>query len=241
MKPLIGINLDIKKGPPQEAAIQTTYTDAILKSGGVPLLLAPMPEADLALVMQKLDGIMLIGGADYCPTLYNEEPDSTVELAEPRRQEFDLACARLALADADMPVLGICLGCQLINILQGGSLVQDIKSSFPDSDVEHSSKDGWKNGFTMHDVKVLPESKLGAVLGRYELPVSTSHHQSVKQVGKGLKIVAHADDGIVEAVEMSERAFVLGVQWHPERDYETNKPLFDGLVAAALNRRRGTL
>lgn len=237
MKPLIGINLDIKKGPPQEASIQTTYTDSILKSGGLPVLLPPMPEVDLRYIVQRLDGIMLIGGADYCPTLYNEEPDETVELAEPRRQEFDLTVAKLALADEEMPVLGICLGCQLINILQGGSLVQDIKSTFPESNVEHSSKEGWKNGFVRHSVKLAAESKISGIYAKQDFEVPTSHHQSVKQVGRGLDIVAHADDGIIEAIEMKERSFVLGVQWHPERDYETNKPLFDSLVVAARARQ----
>lgn len=236
MKPLIGINLDIKKGPPEEASIQTTYTDSILKSGGLPVLLPPMPAADLKYIVHRLDSILLIGGADYCPTLYNEEPDATVELAEPCRQEFDLAVARLALAEEDMPVLGICLGCQLINILQGGSLVQDIKSAHPHSQVEHSSKDGWKNGFVRHSVELVAGSKISAIFKNQKFEVPTSHHQSVKQVGQGLKIVAHAEDGIVEAVEMSDRPFVMGVQWHPERDYDTNKPLFDSLVAAAQQR-----
>lgn len=191
MKPLIGINLDIKKGPPEEASIQTTYTDSILKSGGLPVLLPPMPAADLKYIVHRLDGILLIGGADYCPTLYNEEPDATVELAEPRRQEFDLAVARLALAEEDMPVLGICLGCQLINILQGGSLVQDIKSAHPHSQVEHSSKDGWKNGFVRHSVELVAGSKISAIFKNQKFEVPTSHHQSVKQVGHGLFNTGH--------------------------------------------------
>ena len=89
MKPLIGINLDIKAGPPEEASIQTTYTDAILKSGGIPILLAPMPREDLREVLRRLDGLMLIGGADYCPSLYDEPAHPSCELTPAKRQEFD--------------------------------------------------------------------------------------------------------------------------------------------------------
>jgi len=230
--PLIGINLDVKGGPPEEAAIQTTYTDSILRSGGVPVLLPPMGDEQLKAVLARLDGVMLIGGADYCPSLYNEEADGTVDLAHERRQDFDFRLARQVLAQS-MPVLGVCLGAQLLNILQGGSLIQDIKTSLPESKIEHVSKNGWQEGFTRHEVRLEPATTLAAVYGRERFEVTTSHHQSVKSLGRSLKVSALADDGVVEAIEMVDRTFVIGVQWHPERDYETNKPLFDRLVAAA--------
>lgn len=233
MKPLIGINLDIKGGPPEEASVQTTYTDSVLKSGGVPVLLPPMNEDCLIAALARLDGLLLIGGADYCPSLYNEEPLDQLDLANPRRQMFDVTLARLALADEAMPILGICLGAQLINICQGGSLIQDIKTVLPESNIEHVSKNGWKEGFTRHDVKLESDSALHKIYGQAHFAVPTSHHQSVKNVGSGLSICAYADDGVVEAVEMPKRSFVVGVQWHPERDYETNKPLFDKLVEMA--------
>lgn len=237
MKPLIGINLDIKAGPPEEAAIQTTYIDAIQKSGGIPVLLPPMPVEDLREILRRLDGIMLIGGADYCPSLYNETADPTCELTEAKRQEFDLALAKEALKDVEMPVLGICLGCQLININQGGTLVQDIKSHLPESAVEHSSKDGWKNGFTRHNVIITEAGVLKNLFDQEKFGVPTSHHQSVRKVGDSLRVVATAEDGVIEAIEMNGRDFVVGVQWHPERDYETNRPLFDQLITASQGRR----
>ncbi|MBS1991600.1 MAG: gamma-glutamyl-gamma-aminobutyrate hydrolase family protein [Cyanobacteria bacterium SZAS LIN-3] len=240
MKPLIGINLDIKPGPPEEAKIQTTYTDAIVKSGGIPVLLPPMPAEDLAYVMQRLDGVMLIGGLDYCPSLYKEAPDATVELTSGRRQEFDLNILRETLKQANMPLLGVCAGAQLLNIELGGSLVQDIKTSFSDSSVEHSSVDGWKTGYNKHDVILSKDSVIAGVYGRERFAVPTSHHQSVKDLGRGLKVTALADDGVIEAIELENSAFVVGVQWHPERDYETNKPLFDRLISAARERRGAT-
>ena len=237
MKPLIGINLDIKAGPPEEARVQITYTDAIVKSGGIPILLPPMPEEDLAEVVRRLDGIMLIGGLDYCPTLYKEDPHHTVEKTDAKRQAFDFSLLRAALKLDNMPVLGVCAGAQLLNIELGGSLVQDIKSSFSDSAVEHSTQDGWKNGYNKHDVILQKGSIIGNIYPSERFAVPTSHHQSVKNLGKGLKVTATAEDGVIEAIEMDERRFVVGVQWHPERDYATNKPLFDQLIAVSSVKR----
>jgi len=237
MKPLIGINLDIKSGPPEEAAIQTTYTDAILKSGGIPVLLPPMPREDLRQVLRRLDGLMLIGGADYCPSLYEENVDPSCELTPAKRQEFDLALANEALKDGQMPILGICLGCQLININQGGTLVQDIKSHLPESKVEHSSVNGWQNGFARHEILLTENGVLQNLFTAKRFDVPTSHHQSVKKLGKELRVVATASDGIIEAIEMDGRDFVVGVQWHPERDYETNRPLFEQLIKASQKGR----
>jgi putative glutamine amidotransferase len=236
MKPLIGINLDIKAGPPEEARIQTTYTDAIVKSGGIPILLPPMPDEDLAEVVKRLDGLMLIGGPDYCPSLYKEEADETVELINARRQSFDLNLMRAALKRANMPLLGVCGGAQLLNIELGGSLVQDIKSAFADSKVEHNTVNGWKNGYNKHDVRLEKDSIIAGIYRVERLAVPTSHHQSVKDLGSGLKVTALADDGVIEAIELIESEFVVGVQWHPERDYETNKPLFDRLISASRER-----
>jgi putative glutamine amidotransferase len=125
----------------------------------------------------------------------------------------------------------------LININQGGTLVQDIKSHLPQSAVEHSSKDGWKKGFTRHDVLITEEGVLKQLFAQAKFGVPTSHHQSVRKVGENLRAVATAEDGVIEAIEMNGRDFVVGVQWHPERDYDTNRPLFDKLITASQGRR----
>jgi gamma-glutamyl-gamma-aminobutyrate hydrolase PuuD len=239
MKPFIGINLDIKVGPPRLASVQMTYIEAIVQSGGVPILLPPMPDDFLRAALDSLDGLMLIGGMDYCPSLYNEEAHPSVERCSTERQCFDLTLAKLALARENFPILGICLGEQLINIQLGGTLIQDIKTNVPDSQLEHSSFEGWKNGFTMHDVNLESDGQLFDIFKKKTIVVSTSHHQSVNKAGAGLAITAYAPDGVVEAVELSDREFVIGVQWHPERDYETQKPLFDRLCQmAALSKER---
>lgn len=229
-KPLIGINLDVTDGPPPVVSVQSTYLDAIRKSGGIPVLLPPMSDEDLSEVLGRLNGIMLIGGPDYCPSKYGETTSPTVQLMNGDREEFDFKLALRSL-QKDMPILGICAGCQLLNISLGGSLIQDIKTELPKSEVVHTArKNPWVDGFNRHEVVLSEGSYLRRIYNKPAISVPTSHHQAVRSVGKGLKITAHAEDGIVEAVELSGHPFILGVQWHPERDYEGNKVLFDEFV-----------
>ncbi len=236
MKPIIGVNVDIKKGPPPEAALQIPYLEAVEKSGGIPVMIPPLNDEDLRAVLRRIDGMLLIGGADYSPKRYDEETDDTVKLIHERREEFDFRLLNELLKEEQLPILGICLGCQLLNIGLGGSLHQDIKKHFGESDVMHASPNGWEVGFNMHDVVVTDkESKLYNIFKKDRLGVSTSHHQAINRLGKGLKITAYSDDGVVEAVELPDRKFVIGVQWHPERDYEQNRPLFEQFIAACRN------
>lgn len=230
MKPLIGINLDVEHGPPTQASIQETYYAAIQKAGGIPVLLPPMPDEDLEIVLKQLAGLMLIGGRDYCPSYYNQEKHATTELAHPDRLQFDMLLIEKAIQNTKMPILGICAGHQLLNIGLNGSLIQDICSAHPESQVVHTSKNGWNEGFTRHRVKVEPGSILSTIYKDKEFEVPTSHHQAIKDLGKGLKVVAYAEDGIIEAVEMEGRPFTIGVQWHPERDFDGNRNLFQEFV-----------
>jgi len=235
MKPIIGINVDLKKGPPPEAVLQMPYLEAVEKSGGIPVMIPPLNDEDLRRVLSRIDGLMFIGGADYSPRRYCEDQDDTVKLIDERREGFDFLLLDEALKFQGLPILGICLGCQLLNIGLGGSLLQDIKKHIPHSTVPHASPNGWEVGFNNHDVIVQKDSQIYRIYNKERFAVSTSHHQAINRVGKGLKVVAHSDDGVVEAVELPERKFCIGVQWHPERDYEGNKPLFDEFVSACRN------
>lgn len=234
MKPLIGINMDIAEPPEAapEASVQIPYYEAVEKAGGIPVILPPMPEPDLEQVVSGLHGVLLIGGPDYSPDNYGEERHETCNLLHPRREEFDLRLAALAIKR--LPVLGICGGCQLLNISLGGSLIQDIPSHAPDSQVVHVSRNGWKEGFSVHAVELSPGSRLAGIYRTGRLPVPTSHHQAVKALGAGLQACAFADDGIIEAIELAGAPFVLGVQWHPERDFAGNRALFVEFIAAAV-------
>jgi len=235
MKPIIGVNVDVEGDKPRLASIQCNYFESIQRAGGIPILLAPMPDHDLDQLLRKLDGILLIGGLDYGPSKYGEEAHELVELVDPAREDFDFRLVDRTINTTDIPILGICAGAQLLNIALGGSLIQDIKSEIPHTEVVHSSPHGWLKGFNKHNVILQPESHIAKIYKTDCLHVPTSHHQAVKKVGSGLTVAAHADDGVVEAVEFKGRPFTIGVQWHPERDYERNADLFRHFVQSAEN------
>lgn len=236
MKPLIGINMDVEAGPPAKASIQNLYIQAVQKAGGIALAIPPMPDEDLKELVAKLNGLVLIGGRDYSPTRYGEEACPKVQQIDSSREDFDFRLINMTLQDTHMPVLGICAGCQLLNIALGGSLMQDIPSDLPDSSVHHSLPPGktladFPEGFMRHSVNIFPDSQLASMYPK-QLTVPTSHHQGIKDLGKGLKATANADDEIIEAVELVSRPFTIGVQWHPERDYAGNKKLFEEFIKA---------
>ncbi len=236
MKPLIGINMDVEAGPPAKASLQNLYIQAVQKAGGIALAIPPMPDEDLKALVGKLDGLVLIGGRDYSPERYGEEACPKVTLVETTREDFDFRLIKLALKDTAMPILGICAGCQLLNIALGGTLIQDIPSEVKGSSVHHSLPPGktlqdFAEGFMRHPVNIFPDSLLSTMYPKH-LDVPTSHHQAIKDLGKGLKVTANADDEIIEALELPNRPFTIGVQWHPERDYAGNKTLFEEFIKA---------
>lgn len=234
MKPIIGINVDVEGEKPKQAIVQANYYESVTRAGGIPILIPPLSDADLEEILKRIDGVMFIGGNDYCPSVYGEEKHEKAELAHDDRLDFDFRLIQRVLERKSMPVLGICAGAQILNIGLGGSLHQDIPSEFPTSDVKHSSKNGWQNGFEKHVVKIHKATTLGTIYTKHELAVPTSHHQAVKKLGLGLRATAFAEDGIIEAVEHESHPYVIGVQWHPERDFEGNRELFESFVKASM-------
>ncbi len=190
-------------------------------------------------LLSELDGVLLTGGGDVDPVLYGEDRHPTVDDAEPGRDEFEIDLARRAVA-ADLPLLAICRGAQVLNVAAGGTLVQDIPSAVT-SELRHSLQEP-KNAVA-HDVRVTPGSRLEHALGptvdaAHTCRVNSRHHQSVGRVGDGLAASAVAADGIVEAIERPDRSFCVGVQWHPENFWRTGEfaPLFEAFVTAARQR-----
>ena len=232
MKPLIGINVDIDGGPPPRMEVQSTYIAAIQHAGGIPILLPPMNDEDLEQTSNLLSGLLLIGGRDYCPTRYGQNPEPCIDLTHPMREDFDFRLLERVLTKTDLPILGVCAGAQLLNIIKGGTLIQDIPTEHPDSKVKHSRGGDATTGYHKHLVKIQKDSYLSQFYPE-EVDVPTSHHQAVGKLGEGLKAVAFAEDGIIEAIEMPGRGFTLGVQWHPERDIPTNDKLFWSFVRAS--------
>lgn len=207
------------------ALLHGWYVDAVRAAGGRPVLLPPDTDAD---VLDRIDALVLIGGADVDPGTYGAVPHPTTDAPRTERDASELALCRGA-RDRDLPLLGICRGMQVMAVVHGGSLIQDL----PDAGFgpTHRERPG---EFTQHGVRLAPDSLAASIYGTTTLSVNSSHHQGVADTGS-LEATGWSDDGLVEVLEAPGARFSLGVQWHPEhpdrRDAET--PLFSALVAAA--------
>lgn len=194
-----------------------TYVNAVLGAGGVPILL-PIVEDEKILRVQyeQCDGILLSGGNDVDPALYGEEQKAYTKDVSRRRDNQEIQLVHWARQD-DRPILAICRGAQLLNVALGGSLYQDIKEEIPGAHNHSASHEHKDFTYIAHDKLVLkPGSKLREILGVDEIRTNALHHQSIKSLGKELHIAAWTEDDVIEAVELPEAKFVIGVQSHPE-------------------------
>lgn len=204
------------------------YVQAVRAAGGVPVILPAAGGAEsVEDYTLRLDGLLLPGGLDIPPQEYGEEAHPTVEPLEDDRHSFEKALGTAWITGTDKPLLGICLGGQWINVLSGGSLVQDIPS-----------ETGNNHRGTSHLVTLEEDSRLAEILGATTFEVNSNHHQAVDRLGEGLRIVARSPDGLPEAIETTDpQRFLIGVQWHPERmvpDDGRQKRLFEAFVEAAV-------
>lgn len=248
MKPIIGVTSDYNQGDREDMGgkeptyfLRARYVRAIEDLGGVPIIL-PLAEAaaDRRRLLRGLDGLLLTGsGPDLPPRLYGERQRYPFKLVSPRRSTFELAMAKLALAHR-LPTFGICGGMQSINVALGGSLYQDIPGQL-DSPLAHRQEPPATE--LTHTVTITKDSLLHRIIGRADMRVNSSHHQSVKRVGRGLHASAMAPDDVIEAIEAPparRHPFFLAVQWHPEFLYERfdlHRRLFQAFLAAARPRR----
>lgn len=227
VKPLIAITVESKREPENARTggrieLNWNYAQMVADAGGVPLVVPPV--ADMAEVAALVDGWLIPGGDDLDSKLWGEEPHPKASLQDGTRYD-----AERRLFDAlppEAPVLGICYGCQVLNVLRGGSLDQHV----PDA-VGHEGH----GGGTMQAYSVEEDSLLARSAGVGSIEGKSYHHQAVAQIGEGLRVVAKADDGTVEAVEATDRPWLVGVQWHPERtpDDPATRRLFRRFVEAA--------
>jgi putative glutamine amidotransferase len=204
---------------------QRTYSDGIDRAGGMPLLLPPSDAgtAEPGELLDRLDGLLLAGGADLDPASYGAEADPRTKNFRPARDRFELALARAAL-ERDLPVLGVCRGMQLLNVACGGTLEQHL----PDAEL-HLHTPG---RFSDHEVRVEPGSLAARVLGGERVAARSHHHQGIGRLGDGLIATGWAEPGeAIEAIEMPERRWALGILWHAEEDPES--PVLAGLTGAA--------
>lgn len=219
MKPLIGISCGTfhdRDWCPPSFGHRQTYVDAILRAGGAPMLIPPVQdELILRELFSRLDGLLLAGGGDIEPARYGAEPHENLGTVDPLRDSAELPMARWAVAEGK-PVLGICRGIQVINVALGGTLYQDLPSEV-DGNLAHNlsyEREDWT--LLAHELRLSPDSRLRHLLGVERLLVNSLHHQAVREVAPGLRAVAWAPDGVIEAVEGVGEGFVLGVQCHPE-------------------------
>jgi putative glutamine amidotransferase len=212
------------------ALVGADYFGAVQRGGGMPLLLVPDEEltADPSQALDLIDGLMLTGGADLDPASYGSEPHPATVDTVPERDAFELAMARGAI-ERDMPVLGICRGMQLINVALGGTLLQHLPETVGHE--EHRRALGTFEG-SDHDVKLEGGSLAARTTGESVHRTLSHHHQGVDCIGSGLVVSGTSTlDGLPEAIELPDRDFVLGVQWHPEAD--PGSPVVSALVQAA--------
>jgi putative glutamine amidotransferase len=228
VRPLIGISSYARGGSRPSFSVPCEYVDAIRRAGGVPLVLppvlGPVPE-----MLATICALILPGGGDIHPDHYGgDDHDATYGVCH-ERDAFELTLARAAL-ERDMPLLCVCRGMQLLNVALGGNLIPHIPDLFG-TQVVHRTPDVKA---IPHPVEIAPDTHLARVYGATSLTVQSIHHQAVHRLGEGLRAVAWAPDGVVEALESERHGFVVAVQWHPELDEfgdEHPRTLFDELVA----------
>jgi putative glutamine amidotransferase len=239
-RPLIGVTPDFNGdrtdfgGDEPTCFVRNRYLDAVWKMGGIPFMLPLSKKKGSArMAFEKLDGLLLTGsGPDIPPPLYGEKQKYRFPLIHPLRTEFEMALCRLAL-DTNLPLLGICGGTQLLNVTLKGSLIQDIPSEIETS-IAHRQKEKFEN--PSHWIEITKGTLLHRILQKSRIKVNSSHHQSIKNAGRNLKINAVSPDGVIEGVEFPGHPFALGVQWHPEWMVQVDSPsrkIFKAFIHAA--------
>jgi putative glutamine amidotransferase len=241
MKPVIGItsqprSVENASGLLDSHLIGHTYTDSVLRAGGLPVALIPVPDHEVEEVLDRIDGLVLSGGGDVEPHRYGQDPHEEVWRTNFDRDEFELALVRAA-HERRMPVLAICRGMQVVNVAFGGTLIQDIPSAIGSKDhsvIGHAVYDGHQ------PVTVAADSKVAKATGETEMLVNSIHHQAIDRLADGFRPVAWAEDGVIEGIEHEDQGWeLLGVQWHPEflgDNFDVpSQRLFDSVVEQALS------
>jgi len=232
-RPRIGVTVDLDDAR-AEYRLSRQYADALLAAGGLPV---PLPYADAATLgayVSLCQGIVITGGAfDIAPERYGEARRAACGVAKPDRTAFEWALCSAAF-EGRIPVLGVCGGMQLMNVVRGGTLYQDLGQ---DAGIRAHEQE-LPAGEPSHAVALVPETLLARLLGPTPLSVNSSHHQAVREPGLGVLVSARSPDGVVEAIELPDLPFALGVQWHPERLFQRDPRQFElwrGLVQAAAD------
>lgn len=237
-KPLIGV-VPLADYQRQSYWMLPGYFHGIEEAGGIPVMLPLTTDSDdVSQLLNTVDGLLFTGGQDVDPTVYGNLSVHAGELTgetSPQRDVMEAKLLGVALV-RDIPILGICRGIQSINAMLGGTLWQDLPSQRR-SNIEHHGKSPYDK--PVHKVEVVPGTPLAACLGAGDLSVNSYHHQAVREIAPGLRIMAWSPDGVVEALYRPASSFLWAVQWHPEFSHETDgasKKIFAAFVSAAARR-----
>ncbi len=212
----------------------TAYIRYLEKAQCVQVLLPTLENLQkIPFLISKLDGLLLTGGDDVYSESYGEKVMEGSWRIDVQRTHYEIALIKEAILQ-EKPILGICRGCQMLNVALGGTLYQDIPNQIPQH-IQHQStqKPKWQT----HPIKIEPGSLLHKIIGETEITVNSSHHQAIKDVAQGLRVTARAADNVVEAVELDTARFILGVQWHPEemQNERTSELLLGAFVSACTS------
>ncbi len=193
----------------------TTYLRAITDAGAAPIIIPlQLDEDTLRVIYDTVDGVFLPGGEDMDPEQYGEQHHEMLGATDPERDRTEMLLGRWALED-NKPLLAICRGIQMLNVIQGGSLYQDIRALRDGSEKHDYFPPQFERVRISHEVHFEPDSRLARIYGPTTM-VNSMHHQALKSLGAGCQPIAWAPDGVVEAIEVAGHPFALGVQWHPE-------------------------
>lgn len=208
------------------------YVNGILKAGGLAMIL-PLSDEDSIIerILETTDGILFSGGADIDARYYKEENLKCCGKISPERDRFEISLAKKAI-ERKMPVLGICRGLQLINVVLGGTLYQDIHTSQTRQNILKHWQEA-PDAYPVHDIRIKTGTRLHNIYGTEALGVNSFHHQAVKDAGDSLSIVANTSDGVIEAIEGTGSNFLVAVQWHPEdmwQEYPEHLRIFEAFI-----------
>jgi len=230
MKPVIGITASVSPANDERRTfskgtalhlIPEHYCRWVVAGGGSPVVIPILDDTKLAsVIVSRLDGIIVSGGVDVDPTYYNEANTHSLGVS-PERDRFEIALVQAARRE-NKAILGICRGIQILNISFGGSLYQDIPTMIVGV-LQHNNWEAGKDAY--HAVSFSRPSPLSKLFGQDEIQVNSSHHQSLREIGKGLEVLAASSDGVVESVTCPSDRFTFGVQWHPERMLDDSKQI----------------
>ena len=247
MKPLIGLTCNFTNGtysspaphyPLQFNKLSQNYIEAVERAGGIPVIIPIYTDKsiDLKDLADRLDGIIFTGGEDIGPHHFGEFPSAKLGNISNDRDLNELALAKYVINETNKPIMGICRGLQVLNVVCGGTLYQDLQ----ENGFNNHTVDSYPRYVPCHKNDVFDGSMLHSIVKTHKLPVNSFHHQAVKDPAPNLCVVAKSEDGIIEALELKnpDNRFFLAVQWHPEAlpDFEEHRNIFSAFIKASANK-----